>query len=105
MQLGLPVADLGLSDEALEVYEALERDQGRWPTLDRIEEVLAAVTANPGSRDNRLRRFQDPPCFAVPVATPEGDWVVLWREVSEEDGFVDLVQGDVYVLYMGPLPD
>lgn len=99
------MADLGLADEALAVYEALERDQGRWPTLDTIDDVLAAVAADPGSRDNRLRRFQDPPCFAVPVATPEGDWVVLWREVSEDDAFVGLVQGDVYVLYVGPLPD
>lgn len=96
--------DLGLSDEAFEVYEALERDQGRWPTLDPIEDALAAIAADPGSRDNRLRRFQDPPCFAVPVSTPEGDWIVLWRVVSEDDEFVDLAPGDVYVLYVGPLP-
>lgn len=99
------MADLGLSDEALEVYEALERDQSRWPPLDEVEAVLDTVAANPGSRDNRQRRFQDPPCFAVPVATPEGDWVVLWREVTEEDEFSDLAPGDVYVLYLGALPD
>ena len=105
MRLGPPVADLGLFEQALEVYEALERDQGRWPTLDMVEEGLDGVAANPGSRENRLRRFQDPPSFAVPVATPEGDWLVLWREVSEEDEFADLVPEDVHVLYVGGLPD
>jgi hypothetical protein len=98
------MADLGLSDEALETYEGLERDQSRWPTLDKVEEVLQAIADAPGDRDARLRRFQDPPCFAVPVATPEGEWVVLWRPVAEHDGFSNLAVGDVYVLYLGALP-
>ena len=96
--------DLGLSNEALESYEALEHDQSRWPTLDKVEEALEAVADDPGSRDHRLRRFQDPPCFVVPVVTPEGDWVVLWRQVTEDDEFSNLVAGDVYVLYLGALP-
>ena len=98
------MADLGLSGEAVEAYEALERDQSRWPTLDKVEATLEAIADDPGSRDNRLRRFQDPPCFAVPVATPEGDWIVLWRPVTEHDEFSNLVAGDVYVLYLGALP-
>jgi hypothetical protein len=98
------VAELGLSDEALEVYEGLERDQSRWPTLDAVEDALDRLAANPGGRENRLRRFQDPPCFAVPVGTPEGDWVVLWREVTVDDEFSNLAPGDVYVLYLGALP-
>lgn len=26
-------------------------------------------------RSNRQRQLRDPPCFAVPVATSEGDWI------------------------------
>jgi hypothetical protein len=37
--------------------------------------------------------LKDPPCFAVPVATPDDDWVVLRREITEEDGFSNLVPG------------
>jgi hypothetical protein len=40
----------------------------------------------------------------VPVATPEGDWVVLWRPVTEHNAFSNLVAGDVYVRYLGALP-
>jgi hypothetical protein len=98
------VADLGLSPEALEVYEELERDQSRWPILDALEAAIDAVAADPGQRANRQRRFRDPPCFAVPVPTSEGDWIVLWREVSDSREFEDLVAGDVFVLYLGPLP-
>jgi hypothetical protein len=98
------VADLGLSQEALGVYEALERDQSRWATLDALEAAMDAVAADPGQRANRQRRFQDPPSFAIPVPTPEGDWVVLWREVSDDNEFEDLAAGDVFVLYLGPLP-
>ena len=100
----MPVADLGLSAEALSVYEGLERDQGRWAVLDALEAAMDAVAMNPGQRANRQRRFQDPPCFAVPVPTPEGDWIVLWREVTDSNEFEELAAGDVFVLYLGPLP-
>ena len=99
------MADLGLSDAALATYETLERDQSRWTTLDALDEALERIVRAPGSREARLRRFQDPACFAVPVVTPEGDWIVLWRPVTMDDEFVDLVEGDVFVLYLGPLPD
>ena len=98
------MAELGLSNEALETYESLERDQSRWPTLDAVEQTLDFIARDPGSRKARLRRFRDPPSFAVPVATPEGDWIVLWRPVTEDDVFVELASGDVFVLYLGPLP-
>ncbi len=98
------MADLGLSDGALEIYEALARDQSRSTTLDAIEDALAAIADDPGGRDARLRRFQDPPCFAVPVATPEGDWIVLWRPVDDDEGFTELAAGDVFVPFIGPLP-
>lgn len=98
------MAELGLSDDAYGTYQELERDQARWPVLDAVEEALEAIAADPGHRSNRQRRFQDPPCFAVPVGTSEGDWIVLWREVTLDDAFVDLVAGDVYVLYIGRLP-
>ena len=98
------MAELGLSDEALEVYEALERDQSRWSTLDAVEAALDMIAHDPGSREARLRRFQDPPCFAVPVTTPEGDWIVLWRPVTEDDTFAELSSDDVFVLHLGPLP-
>jgi hypothetical protein len=98
------VADLGLSQEVLEVYQELERDEGRWGTLDALEAVLDAVAADPRHRTNRQRRFQDPPCFAVPVSTPDGDWIVLWREVTDDRELDDLSAGDVFVLYLGPLP-
>lgn len=100
----MPVADLGLSQEALEVYEELEQDESRWATLDALEAAMNAVAADPGHRANRQRRFQDPPCFAVPVSTPDGDWIVLWREVTDSREFDDLAAGDVFVLYLGPLP-
>lgn len=95
--------ELGLSQEALEVYEELERDQSRWGTLDAVEEVLDAVLSDPRARSSRQRRFRDPPCFAVPLATPEGEWIVLWREVGDDE-VESLAAGDVFVLYVGPLP-
>ena len=97
------MADTGLSDEALAVYAELEDDQSRWPTLDAVEDVLVAVAQDPASRKNRARRFQDPACFAVPVATPEGDGIVLWREVTDPTEFEDLAVGDVFVIYIGRL--
>lgn len=97
------MADIGLSEEALAVYAELEGDTGRWPTLDVVEDVLVAIAEDPGSRSNRARRFQDPACFAVPVATDEGDWIVLWREVTDPTEFEDLAVGDVFVIYIGPL--
>ena len=99
----LQVAELALSDDALAAYEALERDQSRWPTLDRLEDTLEAIAQAPGSRQSRARRFQDPPCFAVPLATPEGEWVVLWREVDDAES-ENLAAGDGHVLHLGPLP-
>jgi len=63
-----------------------------------------AVAADPGHRTNRQRRFQDPPCFAVPVTTPDGNWIVLWREVTDNRAFDDLSPGGVFVLSLGPLP-
>ena len=98
------MAELGLSNETLEVYAALERDQSRWSTLDAVEAAFDLIARDPGSREARLRRFQDPPCFAVPVTTPEGGWIVLWRPVTEDDVFVALSSGDVFVLHLGPLP-
>ncbi|TVR30135.1 MAG: hypothetical protein EA388_14815 [Nitriliruptor sp.] len=98
------MAELGLSDDAYRTYQELERDEARWPVLDVVEDALEAIAADPGHRSNRQRRFQDPPCFAVPVTTAEGDWVVLWRQVTLEDVFADLDAGDVYVLYIGRLP-
>lgn len=97
------MADTGLSEEALAVYAELEGDQSRWPTLDVVEDVLVAIAQDPGSRSNRARRFQDPAGFAVPVATPEGDWIVLWREVTDPTEFEELAAGDVFVIYIGPL--
>ena len=98
------MAELGLPNEALELYEALERDQSRRPTLDAVEAALDLISRDPGGREARPRRFQDSPCFAVPVTTPQGDWIVLWRPVTEDDTFVELAAGDVFVLYLGPLP-
>jgi len=98
------VADLGLSQEALEIYDKLEQDQSRWGTLGALEAAMDALAADPGHRANRQRRFQDPPCFAVPVPTPDGDWIVLWREVTDSREFDDLAGGDVFVLSLGPLP-
>ncbi len=100
----MPVADLGLSQEALEVYQELEQDQSRWGTLDALEAAMDAVAADPGHRTSRQRRFQDPPCFAVPVSTPDGDWIVLWREVTDSREFDALSAGDVFVLSLEPLP-
>jgi hypothetical protein len=40
----------------------------------------------------------------VPVSTPDGDWIVLWREVTDDRELDDLSAGDVFVLYLGPLP-
>ena len=96
--------ELGLSETAFETYEALERDESRWPTLDVLESVLEDIARDPGAREARMRRFQDPSCFAVPVRTPEGEWIVLWREVTQDDAFAELTPGDVFVLYLGLLP-
>lgn len=98
------MADDAFSPQAEAVYEELARDRGRWGTLDAVEDAILAVAADPGARSARARTFSDPPCFAVPVRTPEGDWVVLWRPVRDASEFEDLAAGDVLILYLGPLP-
>ncbi len=103
--LDVTLAEVGLSDEALETYRALERDQSRWSTLDAVEAVLETIAEDPGRRSARLRRFKDPACFAVPIVTPEGEWIVLWRPVADDTEFAELAAGDVYVLFIGALPD
>jgi hypothetical protein len=99
------VADYGFSEHAESAYEQLSGDQTRWPTLDAVEDAILEVAADPGATAVRARKFQDPACFAVPVRTPEGDWVVLWRPVRDPSEFENLTAGDVYVIYFGPLPD
>ena len=98
------VADYGFSEQAEVVYEQLSRDQSRWPTLDAIEDAILDVAADPDAKSARARRFQDPTCFAVPVRTPEGEWIVLWRPVIDQSEFEGLAAGDVYIIYFGPLP-
>lgn len=98
------MADYGFSEQAETAYEELARDQTRWPTLDAVEDAILELVADPGAKAARARRFQDPPCFAVPVQTPEGDWIVLWRPVGDPSEFEHLTAGDVYVIYVGSLP-
>lgn len=98
------MADYGFSEQAEIAYEELSREQARWPTLDAVEDAILEVAADPGARAVRARKFQDPSCFAVPVRTPEGDWIVLWRPVLDASEFEDLTAGDVYVIYFGSLP-
>lgn len=98
------MADYGFSDQAEVAYEKLARDQTRWSTLDVVEDAILEVAADPGARGARARKFQDPSSFAVPVLTPEGDWIVLWRPVVDPSEFEDLTTGDVYIIYFGPLP-
>ena len=85
MEHGGALPELGLSDTA-------------------FESVLEDIARDPGAREARLLRFQNPPCFAVPVRTPEGEWIGLWREVTQDDACAELSQSDVFVLYLGPLP-
>lgn len=99
------MADYGFSEHAEATYGNLARDRTRWPVLDVVEDAILTIAADPEARQARGRRLQDPPCFAVPVRTPEGDWVVLWRPVADAEEFDDLAVGDVYVLYVGRLPD
>lgn len=98
------MADLALSPEALEVYNDLDGDPSRWAVLDDVEEALDAIQTDPGGRSSRARKFNDPPCFAVPFGTNEGQWLILWREVADGAEFDNLEPGDVYVLYIGPVP-
>lgn len=98
------MADYGFSEPAAAAYEQLSRDQSRWSTLDAVEDAILDVAADPGARTARARKFQDPACFAVPVRTPEGEWVILWRPAIDQAEFEDLAAGDVYVIYFGPLP-
>jgi len=98
------VADYGFSEQAVTAYEGLARDQARWPTLGAVEDAILEIAADPTAKAARARRFQDPSCFAVPVQTPEGDWIVLWRPVLDSSEFDDLSVGAVYVVYFGSLP-
>lgn len=93
------MAELFFAEPALEQLDQLQADTSRWPVLDAIDDALDQLAADPDAVDHRRRRFQRPPAWMIPVATPDGPWMILWVRYEAEDA----PPGAVHVLYVGPI--
>ncbi len=65
----------------------------RWDLLERIEDALDVLAADPGGRDSRRRAFRGG-TFGITVRDRDHDWLIIW----EHDGDV------IAVRYVGPDP-
>jgi hypothetical protein len=72
--------------------DRLEKTQ-RWELLERIEDAIDALAADPGSKGSRRRAFRGGG-FGITVRSREDDWLIIW----ELDGDV------IAVRYIGPDP-
>ncbi len=85
----------GIADHTLTRLEASTNHQDR-ALLDRSNEVLEQLGADPGDASVRQRRFQSGLWLVtVPGRVGEDDWALLWEP------HVDLPE-DVMVHYIGP---
>ena len=96
--------DYAFTPAALARYEALEEDQQLWPVLDRIDDVIEGLAADPGFAECCRHRWQDPPAFAVAVQVGEATWMVLLEHMDADEAYENLHAGDVHILYVGPWP-
>lgn len=74
---------------------ALDADPGQARLVQRIDKALDALAADPSQRWLRRHRFQNPPVWAIVIATNdpgEDDWVILWQEFGP----------DIHVTYVNP---
>lgn len=60
----------------------LQSDPARRQIYDRVNDVLDAIEDDPGSAGVRLRRYDSPPVWGVPVHGSGEDWLVLWSETE-----------------------
>lgn len=98
------MAEYAFAPAALARYEELERNQDRWPVLDRIDAVVESLAEAPGSEEFRRHRWQDPTAFAVAVPHGDDTWMVLWELIDDSRAYENLAAGDVHILYVGPWP-
>lgn len=66
---------------------------GRAVLLERIEDALDELAADPGGRNSRRRAFRGG-TFGITVRDPDQDWLVIWEPGEEVIG----------VRYIGPDP-
>jgi hypothetical protein len=66
-------------------------------TLDRLDEVLAALDADPGQQRLHSHRWASPPVWGINVPHPAGDLLVAWT-AEEHQGKPAVV----VVRYIGP---
>jgi hypothetical protein len=89
------MAEVFLSpDIALPQYERLRQDPSRRKVLERVDEILEALEADPGQAWLRAHRFQNPPLWCVTFEASGEAWAILW---SMDDGH----EGRVLVDYIG----
>ncbi len=60
----------------------LQSDPARRQIYDRVNDVLDAIEDDPGGAEVRLRRYNSPPVWGVPVHGSGEDWLVLWSETD-----------------------
>jgi ParE toxin of type II toxin-antitoxin system, parDE len=58
---------------------------GRLDLLERIEDAIDALAADPGSRESRRRAFRGG-TFGITVRDPSDDWLIIWE--SDDDVIV-----------------
>lgn len=97
------MAEYAFAPAALARYQEIERDPQNWPLVDRIDQVIEDLAADPGREEFRRHRWQNPAAFAVAVPHGNETWMVLWERI-EAGEYENLAQGDVHILYVGAWP-
>jgi hypothetical protein len=69
---------------------------GRTDLLGRIEDVIDALSEDPGSRGSRRRGFRGG-TFGITVRDRDDDWLIIWEPDPAKDEVV-------VVRYIGPDP-
>ena len=87
------MAELLFEEHADAALSALESDPARARLLERINEVLDLLEADPGDRRVRRRRYHTVKCWGVPVSGDGEGWLLLWDFQAE---------GVIAIRYLGP---
>jgi hypothetical protein len=73
--------------------DRLEKSR-HWDLLQRVEDALDALAADPGGRGSRRRAFRGG-TFGITVRNPDDDWLIVWEHDDEDV---------IAVRYIGPDP-
>ena len=78
------MVELLYSPEADAILDDLERDPIKTPLLQKINDALDLLEANPGSAQCRRKRFALVDLWGMPVIARGEEWLILWEPTSSD---------------------